>query len=169
MNRRHKEIASIFSLVLCLTTAPTAARTGDRSERAEFRAGQSRENAGVMEFSRGFQLNQGSLEIKSDSARVIRNNKGELLRIELVGQPALWVEQLDDGSPLTAQARRIDYDLVEQQVTLTNDARVKKSGDELAADTILYNLKTQQLEAGGDGDEPVLFFYTPPARDPETP
>ena len=56
---------------------------------------------------------------------------------------------------------------MDQQVTLTTDARVRKAGDELSAQSIVYDLKTQQLEAGGDDDKPVLFFYTPPARTEE--
>lgn len=169
MTRRPELTATLPALVVLLASSVATARTADRSERAEFRAGQSRENAGVMEFTGGFRLNQGSLQIQSESARVFRSDKGELLRIELIGSPAVWTEQLDDGSPLRAQAGRIDYDLDSQRVTLERNARVQKAGDELAADNIIYDLNTQQLEAGGNEDEPVLFYYTPPPADPETP
>ena len=67
MNHHPEKL--LLGVALALVVSSAQARTEDRSQRAEFRAGQSRENAGVMEFSRGFQLNQGSLEIKSDSAR----------------------------------------------------------------------------------------------------
>lgn len=144
------------------------ARTSDRSQRAEFRAGRSTENAGVVEFSRGFELIQGSLKITSDSARVFRNASGALERIEINGtdaEPAIWQEELDDGSRLNGRARRIDYHLQDESVVLTGAAQVRKGSDEMSAETIHYDLATQHLDAGGDGDQPVLFIYTPPDSD----
>ncbi|MFK7955691.1 MAG: lipopolysaccharide transport periplasmic protein LptA [Lysobacterales bacterium] len=151
---------------LVLGSAPASARTGDRSERAEFRAGRSTERAGVVEFSSGFELTQGSLTINSDSARLFRNNSGELVRIEILGTsavPAKWREELDDGSALNAQAERIDYHLADEKAVLVGQALVKKGADEMRADTINYDLNSQHLDAGGDDDSPVLFIYNPPS------
>ncbi len=159
----------VYAFVLCASVVSTSvlARTEDRSQRAEFRAGRSTENAGVVEFSRGFELTQGSLTITSDSARVFRDASGALVRIEIIGkenEPARWREELDDGTPLDGRAERIDYFLQDEKVTLIGQALVRKAGDEMSAETINYDLNTQQLDAGGDSDQPVLFIYTPPQK-----
>ncbi|MEM9532526.1 MAG: lipopolysaccharide transport periplasmic protein LptA [Pseudomonadota bacterium] len=140
------------------------ARTADREQRAEFRAGRSSERAGLVEFSEGFQLTQGTLLVTSDSARLFRNEAGELERIELTGDPVNWTEELDDGSALVAKAQHIDYRMSAQEATLTGSASVKKAGDEMRAETIHYDLATQKLDAGGNSDEPVLFIYNPPGK-----
>ncbi|MEM7708315.1 MAG: lipopolysaccharide transport periplasmic protein LptA [Pseudomonadota bacterium] len=158
---------SVLLLCASLISAAAWARTEDRNQRAEFRAGRSTENAGVVEFSRGFELTQGSLTITSDSARVFRDDKGALVRIEIIGketEPARWREELDDGSPLDGRAERIDYFLQDEKVTLIGQAQVRKAGDEMRAETINYDLNTQQLDAGGNSDKPVLFIYTPPQK-----
>ncbi len=151
---------------LAIPSTPVSARTADRSERAEFRAGRSTERAGVVEFSGGFELIQGTLTVNSDSARLFRNSDGELVRIEILGipsEPAIWREELDDGSALNAQAERIDYHLSDEKAVLVGQALVRKGADEMRAETIDYDLNSQHIDAGGDDDAPVLFIYNPPS------
>ncbi len=166
MNHQSDKILLALAAALSLLTCYQAgARTADRSQRAEFRAGRSTETAGVVEFSKGFELVQGSLTITSDSARLFRNPQGELVRIEILGTsqaPAKWREELDDGSSLNARAERIDYHMVDERAVLVGQAQVQKAADVMRAATINYDLKSQHLDAGGDSDQPVLFIYNPP-------
>ncbi len=147
----NKSRCLALSLLACLMMTATSshAKSADREENAVIDGGYYRINpeTGADEFSNGFNLVQGTLNISSDEATIYRSEEG-LTRIVLIGNPVTWTEALDDGSMLDARANRIDYDLETENVVMTKNVRVQKGLQEITGDDVRYNLKTQQLEGG---------------------
>lgn len=153
-----------LALVAMALAGPAAlARSSDRQQEAEIDAGHWLDDpaAGYQVFSKGVTLVQGTLEITAEKATVYRGEDGGFSRIVLEGEPARWQEEMDDGGRLSAQARVIDYDVGENQVLLKEQAVVNKERDEISGELIRYDLTTQKLDAGSDGDSRVRIRFTP--------
>ncbi len=156
-------IAFIASLA---AISPAAAKSSDRDLQAEIKAGRFIEDPenDTQVFSGGFTLRQGTLAIQGQTATIHRGAEGGFARIVLEGQPAQWSEELDDGSPLDARANVIDYDVDAELVILRGDVRIDKSGDQLSGELVRYDLKTQRLDAGSEGQGQVIMIMKPRGR-----
>ncbi len=165
-DRRFAPRAVVTLLLWALAAAPLQARTSDREMETEVKAGSVVEDpdAGTQEFSNGFQLSQGTRQIEAETATVFRNDSGGFRKIILRGDPARWTEELDDGTPMDASANTIEYDVSGEIVRLTGDVSILKANDQLTASEVLYDLKTQKLDAGGS-EQGVILRYKPTGDD----
>ena len=74
--------------------------------------------------------------------------------IVLIGTPATYVQR-PEGKDVDqhAEAERIEYYAIDERVILLRNARIWESGDEeFRSDRIVFNLKTDTVDAGGGGD-----------------
>lgn len=152
-----KTSLTLIALLIFSVSGSCLAKSSDREQNAVIDGGYYRINpeTGADEFSNGFNLVQGTLNITSEEATIYRTEEG-LTRIVLTGNPVTWVETLDDGSNLDARANRIDYDLETENVHMMENVRVQKGLQEITGQDIRYNLKTQNLE-GGSQEEGSRF------------
>jgi lipopolysaccharide export system protein LptA len=151
--------------LLLLASAPgwLLARSNDRELEAEIDAGHWLDDPqkGLQVFSKGVTLTQGSLRITAERATVYRSDAGGFDRIVLEGEPAHWEEIMDDGAELSARALTIDYNVKDDLVLLKEQVVVNKARDEITGELIRYNLDTQRLDAGSDGEGRVRIRFTP--------
>lgn len=167
---------ALLGLAITCVASTTHARTTDGQQEAVINGGHYVVDAetGADRFSKGFDLTQGSREITSNEAVIHRGDEG-LSRILLTGQPATWKETLDDGSRIDIKASTIDYDLATELVVLTGDVRVQKGIQVITGQSVRFNVRTQQLEAGSrEGDSPIRMVIKPvskpsPEPDADTP
>lgn len=148
-------LAGVGTLGLTVSGTAVAAKA-DRDQQAEIDAGHWVDDPtkGYQVFSKGVDLTQGSLHIQADKATVYQDDDGATFsRIILVGQPARWSETLDDGVEMKAQANHIDYNVSKETVVLRGAVIINKDGDRISGEVIRYNLATQLLSAGGDGND----------------
>lgn len=171
MNPRtaDRSLTRTAAFVLALTlwavmgTSPALARSSDRQQEAEIEAGHWLDDPaqGFQVFSRGVTLVQGTLRVTADKATVYRADSGGFARILLEGNPVHWQEEMDDGGQMSAKARTIDYQVEDELVVLRRQVVVIKERDEITGDEIRYNLATQRLDAGAEGDGRVRIRFTP--------
>ena len=75
--------------------------------------------------------------------------------------PELIVYRDEQGKPVHGQASRMDYQAAQDRITLTGKARVEHAGDTLASERIVYNLKTEVVDAGAGGGDRVRMTLQP--------
>lgn len=95
-------------------------------------------------------ITQGTMQITADRA-VIKRVAGDISEVVLNGGPATLKQVNDNGEPMDARAQQIVYTLGNDMMLLTGNVVVTQPRGNLTGETIKYNLKSGQLDGGGDG------------------
>lgn len=156
------------ALVLAALLLPLAAhaRKSDRDQPMDIDAGHqegSLDERAPTVLSQGVVITQGTLHIQSDRAE-IHLRDGEIRRAVLTGRPVQLRQEMDDGQPMNARARTVDYDLVTDIVTLTGDAYIEQPRGTMAGQRIVYNMATGHIESGGQNAGRVQMRINPRNR-----
>jgi len=110
-------------------------------------------------------IQQGSISITADIVQVFSqtNEKtGEKSDTYLAkGQPAIFQQQLEDGSLISLQANEIRYQPTNNIITVSGNAQVKQAGSKVTGEIITYNTLTEQLEAESNNEESVTTILQP--------
>ena len=69
----------------------------------------------------------------------------------LTGSPVVLKQQMDDGTPMTAHASNVDYNLATDVVIFTGDVLIQQPRGTMSGQRIVYNLKTGSVDSGGEG------------------
>lgn len=154
---------SLALLVLALAPASALARTSDRSKPMDIDAGRSdysMDDSRPTTLSGGVIITQGTLDIRSNQA-VIHSANGEPVRAVLTGGPVKMKQELDDGKPMTAMANQVDYDLKAEVVVFTGNVDIKQPSGSIAGQRVVYNMKTGQVQGGGENAGRVKIRIEP--------
>lgn len=156
--------ASALVMLLALA-APAAlqARSSDRSKPMEIDAGASDyslDDSRPTVLSGGVTITQGTLDIRSSRAEISQRN-GEPTRVVLTGGPVKLDQQLDDGTPMSATANKVDYDLTTEIVVLTGAVNIQQPRGSLSGQRVVYNMRTGQVQSGGQGAGRVKMRILP--------
>ncbi|KAF1718514.1 lipopolysaccharide transport periplasmic protein LptA [Pseudoxanthomonas yeongjuensis] len=145
--------ASLIVILAASLPALTWAKSSDRNQAMNIDAGGQSgtiEGSGTTVLSGGVIVQQGTLDVRSDRGEItMRDN--EIARVVFTGSPATLKQQMEDGSPMTATANRIDYDTINEVVTFTGNYTVKSPKGSNSGQKMVYNLKTGNMQSGGDG------------------
>ena len=156
--------ASLLLLAACIaTTGATWARSADRNQPMDIEAGRQEgtfESDSVNTLSGGVTITQGSLDIRAARAEITLSG-GDPARAVLTGAPVVLRQQMDDGTPLTAHAAKIDYNLRSEVVVFTGDVRIEQPRGTLRGERVVYNLQTGRVESGGEGSGRVRMRILP--------
>ena len=69
---------------------------------------------------------------------------------------------MDDGSRIDARAANVDYDMSNDTVVFTGDARIDQPGrGNIAGGRIAYNMKSGQVQGSGEGKGRVKMQFVP--------
>lgn len=79
------------------------------------------------------------------------------------GKPAIFQQQLEDGSLISLQADEITYTPNTHLITVSGNALVKQAGSQVSGNEIIYNTLTEQLSAQSANDQPVTTILQPAA------
>lgn len=142
-----------------------AARSSDRTKPMDIDAGRhegSIEGNGTSIFSGGVTITQGTLDIRADRAD-IQQRGGQPVRAVLTGRQAVLKQQMDDGTPMTARADRIEYDLTSEVVVLIGNYTVTTPRGSTTGQRLTYDLKSGRVESGGEGNGRVQLRILPNA------
>ena len=69
----------------------------------------------------------------------------------LTGRPAKLKQQIDDGTPMSAAANQVDYDLRTEIVVFTGNVSIQQPRGSLSGQRVVYNMKTGEVNSGGQG------------------
>lgn len=147
----------LHGILLLLSLLPLTAwgLDADRDQPINIEADQASLNdkTGVSVYEGNVKLQQGTLIFTGNKMTVQLTDK-KLDTIVLTGTPATYVQR-PEGKDVDqhAEAERIEYYAIDERVILLRNARIWESGDEeFRSDRIVFNLKTDTVDAGGGGD-----------------
>lgn len=177
MNRRPS--ASVLLLAVALAAAavatPAWGKSTDRNQPMFLdsdRQEGSVDGNGVNVWTGNVVVRQGTLDIRAQRAE-LHQRDGDPVRAVFTGSQAQLKQEMDDGTPVEMAADRIDYDLVTETVTLTGNYTVKSPRGSSNGQRLVYNLRSGNIQSGGDGSRVRTVIQpraagTPPAEK-ETP
>ncbi len=145
----------------CIQTA--WARSTDRNQPMDIDAGQQKgslDDRTPTVLSGGVTITQGTLNVAADRA-VITTTGGDISRAVLTGRPARLKQQLDDGTPMSAAANQIDYNLRTEIVVFTGNVSIEQPRGTLSGQRVVYNMKTGDVNSGGQGNGRVKMRILP--------
>ena len=149
------------ALVACAGTA--LARTSDRNQPMDTESQQNSctlGDAGQCVMTGNVQITQGSLHIDAAKAVIYRDG-GDISRAVLTGGPVVLKQQMDDGTPMTAHASNVDYNLRTETVVFTGDVQLDQPRGSMSGQRVVYNLKTGAIDSGGEGNGRVKMRILP--------
>lgn len=119
----------------------------------------------IASYLEDVSIRQGSIAITADIVQVFSQTNAktnEKLDTYLAkGQPALFQQQLEDGSLISLQADEIKYLPDSHLITVSGNAQVKQAGSKVTGETITYNTLSEKLEAEGSSDNSVTTILQP--------
>lgn len=160
---RSPDLPARLLLVLLLAACGLAgARSSDRNQPMDIEASRSDCGLGAnatCTLSGNVIITQGSLRVVSARA-VISQNNGNPSRAQLSGGVTLQ-QDMDDGDRIQAVAANVDYDMQSEVMVLTGNVTINQRRGSLSGQRVVYNLKTGQIESGGDGGGRVRMRILP--------
>ncbi len=139
------------------------ARTSDRNQPMDAESDQNScilSDAGQCVMTGNVRITQGSLDITAAKAVIYRAN-GDISRAVLTGGPAVLKQQMDDGTPMTAHAANVDYNLQNEIVVFTGNVELQQPRGTMNGERVVYNLKTGAIDSGGSGSGRVKMRIMP--------
>lgn len=105
-------------------------------------------------------IERGELIVRADSGEALQAD-GRYQRIELDGSPARWSVTTDQGQRVEGESDHFIHDLIEEQLTMLGNARVREPRGSFSGQRLLYDLRTQATE----GDGGIHMIIDPDAID----
>lgn len=144
-------------LLPCLLLVPAIARSlpADRQAVAHLEAGQVEldEQKGLSIYRGAVHYRQGTLNLWADEL-IVHSRDGRIVRVVATGQPARLRQRLEgDKEDARAEARTIEYDLVDGRLVLRGSSHMWREDDEFMGETITYDEANNTVKAQGAGEE----------------
>lgn len=155
--------ALLLAALAVALPAATLARSSDRQKPMDIEAGrQSGTLSGnsVNELSGGVHITQGTLDITASEATITLAD-GDPTRAVFRGGPVVLKQELDDGTPMSARADNVDYNLRTDVVVFTGNVSITNQRGTLSGQRVVYNLRTGNVESGGEGGGKVKVRILP--------
>lgn len=158
--------ASALALLLAVVIAVPAtvqARSSDRNQPMDIDADNSDyvlDDRRPSVLSGNVTITQGTLDIRSSRAEITLRG-GEPTRVLLTGGPVKLNQQLDDGTPMSATASKVDYDLTTEIVVFTGNVNLQQPRGSLRGERVVYNMRTGQVQGGGKDSGRVKMRILP--------
>lgn len=105
-------------------------------------------------------IRQGSISITADIVKVFSIREKNYTYLAK-GKPAIFQQQLEDGSVIILQADEITYNPNANMITITGNALVKQAGSEVSGDEITYNISSEKLDAKSVSNQSVTTVLQP--------
>ncbi|RNF86047.1 lipopolysaccharide transport periplasmic protein LptA [Montanilutibacter psychrotolerans] len=161
MSRHAANWLLAAALIACSQGA--LARSSDRNQPMDIDAGAT---SGTLDdrqptvLSGGVTIKQGTLHIEAGQATVSTRG-GDPVRAVLTGGPVRLRQQMDDGTQMNAVANKVDYDLTTEIVVFTDTVRIQQPRGSLSGERVVYNMRTGQVNSGGEGNGRVKMRIVP--------
>lgn len=150
----HKTLAIA---VLCAFALTCVALPDDSEQPINIQADRASQkvlsNGEKTEYFGDVLLTQGSLKISGEHV-IINSRNNKVTRIIAIGEPANFEQQSDpEKAPIKAQANRLDYQLSDDTVVLTEQASIEQNGSTVSGKRIEYNIAAERVKATGSKDD----------------
>lgn len=164
MDGFFRRLPSLRLLLLGLALLPglSLAASADRKLPLEIEADRKHTDykGGEAVYKGKVVIRQGHMRLAADKATITLRD-GQFDRAVLEGRPVSYDDRDEQGKPIHGEASRMDYQAAQDRITLNGKARVEHAGDTLASERIVYNLKTEVVDAGAGGGDRVRMTIQP--------
>lgn len=154
-NPRNKAgLAVLVAACLLVVAGGALAKKSDRNEPMTIESNSndgSFADDGITNLTGDVVIIQGTLEVHADKGQIYRK-AGEVSRGVFTGKQARLKQVNDDGTPIDATADRIDYDVINNVVTLTGNYKITSPKGTNSGEKMVYNTVTGNMQSGGDGN-----------------
>jgi lipopolysaccharide export system protein LptA len=109
-------------------------------------------------------VKQGSMELRGDQVKIHHDAERKPEFIIAIGAPATYRQQVEgEKQPVQAEALRMEYDRVKNELTLIDQAVLSQGDDTFRSDRIVYDRAKAQVKAGtiAQGTERVKISISP--------
>lgn len=153
----------MLCLLLSVYSAPGFAERADREKPINIEADSVTvdDSKQTSTFEGNVQMRQGTLSIEAAKIVVMQDSKG-YSHIVASGQPAHLRQKHDISNEYTEGfGERIEYDNYAEIANFYGQARVKREGDDVRGEHIVYNTKTGVFQVFGSKDKTADTTGTP--------
>ena len=142
-----------LALLAVLCAGQAMAKSSDRNQPMDIQSDQQNgtvSDDGSTVLTGNVVLVQGTLNINAARAEIIRKG-GEVIRAIFTGKQVTMKQQNDDGTPMTAIADRVEYDMTSDVVTFIGNYKVESPKGSNSGQRMVYDTKSGNMQSGGDG------------------
>lgn len=166
MNPLKNNLLLLLCLMLCSYAGASLAERGDRDKPMQMEADKVTVDDinQTSTFEGNVQMHQGTMLIEA-SKIVLTQDKSGNSQVNASGQPAHF-RQKRDGVNEYAEGfgERIEYDSKIEIANIYGQARVKRNGDDVRGEHIIYNTKSGVFQVFGGDEKAPGTNTTPPGR-----
>ena len=166
----HPALRAALCLLL-LAAAPAHALKSDRQQPLDVRADSTDGTLGdgIATLRGNVEIRQGTLLIRADVAAV-EKAEGRVRRFELTGNPVHLQQEIEEEGLVSAQARKVEYEVASGMVTLTGAADVDHPQYQINGEVLRYDMNAQHFQgSGGDDDGRIRIQLDPEVVPGEAP
>ncbi|MDC0611297.1 lipopolysaccharide transport periplasmic protein LptA [Vibrio sp.] len=148
---------SHLSLMTCLLAAPCAWALSTDSQQPVYIDSDSQQldmKSNKVTFVGNVTLKQGSININADKLIVVREVKnGKIQEIQGFGDLATFSQLTDDGKTLYGEAEKLNYQMAQDQLTMTGQAMLSQDDSVIKSTQIRYRISEQKLIADSNNSK----------------
>jgi lipopolysaccharide export system protein LptA len=170
MNKKsNRKLCCILGSALLLSTSIQSVHAAKKDLTQEITVDSKKTSADlknrIASYLGSVRIKQGSILITADLVQVFSDkdkNSDEKSDTYLAkGTPAIFQQELEDGSLISLQADEIKYQPSLNLITIAGNAVVKQAGSEMSGSKIIYNTLNEKLEGEGNNNETVTTILQP--------
>lgn len=106
------------------------------------------EGQSTSSYSGKVEANQGSMHLLADHVVVQHQPSRQPSKIIATGTPVLYRQKEQNGQEVKAEAGRMEYDILKEEIVLIGDARLARNHDSFSSDRIFYDKNRGVIKAG---------------------
>jgi lipopolysaccharide export system protein LptA len=168
-NTRYSSITTLVVIFNLIFLANANATKDDLTQQITIKS--KRQSADlknkIASYLDNVNIKQGSISISADLVQVFSKENINTGKKEdtyfAQGKPAVFEQQLEDGSFIKLQANEITYKPDLFIINVSGNALVKQSGSEVSGNEITYNILNEKLEAQSAENQSVTTILQPSA------
>ena len=116
----------------------------------------------IATFINNVVIVQGSIKINAAKVEIYRAEDGSIKELKAFGKPATYTQMMENNRQVFAQGETLSYIPQTQIITLETNASIKQENSTLKGQRIVYNVKTEKMQAdGGKGKGRVTTVFIP--------
>jgi lipopolysaccharide export system protein LptA len=144
----------LLASLLLVATQPAVALKSDRQQPLDVKADSTEGSLGdgTATLRGNVEIRQGTLLIRADIASVDKV-EGRVRRFELNGNPVHLQQEIEEQGLVSAEARKVEYEVATGIVTLTGAADVNHPQYHISGEVLRYDMNIQHFEGSGDDEQ----------------
>jgi lipopolysaccharide export system protein LptA len=151
--KQNKRIAQLLCALLLTSPSAVWALSDDIEQPVNIEADTVMfdNEKGIADYEGNVKVVQGSIIISAAKVN-IQAPGNEIKLIVSTGSPAVMEQTMDDGLVIHGEGKTIRYNVEDERIFLTGDAKLEQGKDVISNNNIEYRPETGELFAGGKKD-----------------